>query len=235
MNSKRSPFQVKRYGHDDGLRSSSVNASCRAARPPGSGAGAPAWRRQRRRRRAAGGSSACTMPAGHSTRTTSADGARAEAEHEVARRGGRPRARRLELLAQAAGAQLHLRADRAAVADAARQPDAQRRLPAAAVVLQQRSAGRARRRRSRAHEVGVAVAVDVAGREPRRARSPDGTSRRRPAAGASERAAAHRPAGTRAPAGPVLPPLRSLQQPARRRRRRRRAGRRCRDRRTARR
>ena len=76
----------------------------------------------------------------------------------------------LELLPQAARAQLDLRAHRAAVADLARQADPERRLPAAAVVPQRDqapalgTAGRAQ------HQVGVAVAVDIARRHPGRAR-----------------------------------------------------------------
>src|SRR6188768_3138884 len=50
-NSKREPFQVKRYGHDEGLRSSSLTVKVRDV---------PA------------GVSACRIPEGHNTRTTSA-------------------------------------------------------------------------------------------------------------------------------------------------------------------
>src|SRR5688572_14029447 len=48
------PFQVKRYGHDDGLRSSSVTVKLLPSRD--AGADVSAWR----------------MPDGHNTRTTSA-------------------------------------------------------------------------------------------------------------------------------------------------------------------
>src|SRR5687768_10932258 len=53
-NSKRVPFQVKRNGQDEGLRSSSVTVKAREA-----AAGL-------------GDVSACRMPDGHNTRTTSA-------------------------------------------------------------------------------------------------------------------------------------------------------------------
>ena len=96
MNSKRSPFHVKRYGHDDGLRSSSVSASVECGTIPAAGASA------------AGGSSACTMPAGHSTRTTSAAARlpRPKTTSSPGRR--RPGARGFDLLPQAARAQLDL-------------------------------------------------------------------------------------------------------------------------------
>ena len=208
MNSKRSPFQVKRYGHDDGLRSSSVSASVACGTTPAAGASA------------AGGSSACTMPAGHSTRTTSAP---------TSGRRGRRRCRSappaghaldgLELLPQAARAQLDLRAHRAAVADLARQADPERRLPAAAVVLQHDQPPALGTGRRAQHQVGVPVAVEVAGRHPRRARH------------RGERL--HRPHRRRArPAGRCC--RRCAPAPARRPWRPRcRAGRRCRDRRTA--
>src|SRR5688500_17182063 len=52
-NSKRLPFQVNRYGHDEGLRSSSVTLN---VREPCTGLGEV---------------SACRIPEGHSTRTRS--------------------------------------------------------------------------------------------------------------------------------------------------------------------
>ena len=87
--------------------------------------------------------------------------ASAQSEQDVGRSSGGGSRRGLNLLQQAAGAQLHLGADAAAVARAPLQPHAERGAPVAAVVSPDAHApaGGAR------EHVGVAVAVDVAGGE----------------------------------------------------------------------
>ena len=112
-NSKRSPFQVKRYGHDDGLRSSSVSSSVACGTTPAAGA-------------AAAGSSAWTMPAGHRTRTTSAD-VRVPRPKTISLGDGDGHALDVSSFCRRLPARNSiLRADRAAGADLARQADAQR-------------------------------------------------------------------------------------------------------------
>ena len=164
-NSNRVPFQVKRYGQDEGLRSSSVHGESTGRGPrPG-------------RRSVV---SACRMPDGHSTRTTSAPCA-GRGRTRVGRRDGGRRRRRFELLPQAAGAQLDLRSDAAAVADARR--------PAA------RAARRCRLPPSLRHTRSVAAPIaddHVACRRRRRDRRAPALERlRRAGRGAGERRARH--------------------------------------------
>src|SRR3954462_13158711 len=116
MNSNRVPFQVKRNGQDEGLRSSSSIFNAPLIEPV-----------------AVAGVSACRMPDGHSTRTTSAPvrlprpntmsagagaGAPAEAKQVGGGRGRGSGRQCFEPLAQAAGAHVDLGARAAAVADA---------------------------------------------------------------------------------------------------------------------
>ena len=144
-NSKRAPFQVKRYGQDEGLRSSSVIGERSRARP----ARLPAASRP------------AAMPDGQRTRTTSAAVARAEPEEEIGRRDRRRRPRTSRALAQAAGANLDLRPDAAAIADACRRAArATTRLRLPPSFRHTRNAPVA----SRGRRVGVAVAVEIADR-----------------------------------------------------------------------
>ena len=150
-NSNRVPFQVKRYGHDEGLRSSSVTVI--AVRPAGGRRGQGRLRLQDARR---------------PQHADDVGGrARAEAEDQVGRRDGRRRRRGLEHLTQAAGAQLDLRADAAAIADARRQRARAatcsgcrrrfaRRCSVAAPIADRRRRCRRRRRDRRAPSPGTA-------------------------------------------------------------------------------
>ena len=209
MNSKRSPFQVKRYGHDDGLRSSSVSASVACGTTPA--AGAPAGRRQ-----------LGLHDAGRPQHAHDVGRRRvAEAEHDVARRR-RPARRstvssfcrrlpaRSSIFEPTALRLLTLPASRTR-SDACRLP------PSFFSTTSRPRSGPAVRAQ---HQVGVAVAVDVAGREPRRARRPAATRQhrphrdaRRPAVRCCRRCA---PARARRPCAATMS-----------------SGRRCRDRRTA--
>ena len=118
MNSNRSPFQVYRYGHDEGLRSSSS-----------------IFTTPRERRR---GASAACFRLQDARRPEHADdvgsGAIAQTEDDVGRRRRGRGGVGFVLLPEAARAHLDLRTDGRAVADARGEPDAERPHAALAVV-----------------------------------------------------------------------------------------------------
>ena len=96
-----------------------------------------------------------TIPETQITRTASGASSRAQPEDDVGRRGHRHRRGGLELLAQAAGTDLHLHAHAALVGDASVQLDRERAVAVAALVredhepLRGRHHARPRRRRRR--------------------------------------------------------------------------------------
>ena len=202
-NSKRVPFQVKRYGHDEGLRSSSVTViACDAAARAGAAQGRLRLQDARRPQ--------------HADDVGGRARARGRTRHRPARRPATPTTFRA--LAQAAGAQLDLRADAAAVADARRRAatrsDAFRLPPSLRQTCRSPPS-------IADHDVGVAVAVEIAERHR--------LERARPCrcdAGKPRRVARRPSSGRRRCCGTACRPLAGERSAGR-------AARRCRSRRTA--
>src|SRR5207247_11058422 len=88
-------------------------------------------------------------------------GPRAEAEHDIGRRGERRRRRRLEALSETAGADVDFRTHACAVAHPARQPDAYRLVAVAALVAPHDQAAAA----GGFDHIALAVALDIRGGE----------------------------------------------------------------------